>query len=33
MTKYLDSFKSRGTLAVGGRNYEIYRLSALQSAA
>jgi len=32
MTKYLDSFKSRGTLAVGGRNYEIYRLSALQSA-
>jgi aconitate hydratase len=32
MTKYLDSFKSRGTLAVGGRDYEIYRLSALQSA-
>src|SRR5881394_3606135 len=26
-----DTFKSRGTLAVGGRTYTIYRLSALQA--
>jgi aconitate hydratase len=32
MTKYLDSFQSKGSLAVGTRTYEIYRLSALQDA-
>src|SRR6201991_1749753 len=32
MTKYLDSFQSKGTLTAGGRTYEIYRLSALQDA-
>ena len=32
MTKYLDSYQSKGTLTVGGRTYEIYRLSALQDA-
>jgi aconitate hydratase len=32
MTKFLDSFQSKGTLEVGGRTYEIYRLSALQDA-
>ena len=32
MTKYLDSFQSKGSLTVGGRTYEIYRLSALQDA-
>jgi aconitate hydratase len=32
MTKYLDSFQSKGTLTVGSRVYEIYRLSALQDA-
>jgi aconitate hydratase len=32
MTTYLDSFQSKGTLKVGGREYEIYRLSALQKA-
>jgi aconitate hydratase len=32
MTQYLDSFSSKGTLSVGGREYEIYRLSALQKA-
>src|SRR4051812_13041896 len=32
MTTYLDSFQSKGTLNVGGREYEIYRLSALQKA-
>ncbi len=29
MTTYLDSFQTKGTLSVGGRDYEIYRLSAL----
>src|SRR6478672_12719650 len=28
----MDSFGARGTLAVGGREYEIYRLSALSGA-
>jgi aconitate hydratase len=32
MTKYVDSFQSKGSLHVNGRNYEIYRLSALQDA-
>ncbi|MEY4580679.1 MAG: hypothetical protein RL701_5382 [Pseudomonadota bacterium] len=32
MTKYLDSFQSKGTLTVGARSYEIYRLSALKDA-
>jgi aconitate hydratase len=32
MTKYLDSFQSKGSLNVNGRTYEIYRLSALQDA-
>ena len=32
MTKYLDSYQSKGALTVGGRTYEIYRLSALQDA-
>jgi aconitate hydratase len=32
VTKYLDSFQSKGTLTVGARSYEIYRLSALQDA-
>ncbi|HKP58303.1 MAG TPA: aconitate hydratase AcnA [Polyangiales bacterium] len=32
MTTYLDSFQSKGNLNVGGRDYEIYRLSALTKA-
>jgi aconitate hydratase len=32
MTKYLDSFQSKGTLTVGARTFEIYRLSALTDA-
>jgi aconitate hydratase len=32
MTKYLDSLQSKGSLTVGARTYEIYRLSALQDA-
>jgi aconitate hydratase len=32
MTKYLDSFNSKGTLTVAGRTFEIYRLSALTDA-
>jgi len=31
-TKYLDTFQSKGTLTVGARTYEIYRLSALKDA-
>ena len=30
MTTYLDSFQTKGTLKVGGTEYEIYRLSALK---
>ncbi|HKU40679.1 MAG TPA: aconitate hydratase AcnA, partial [Polyangiales bacterium] len=32
MTTYLDSFQTKGSLTVGGRDYEIYRLSSLQKA-
>jgi aconitate hydratase len=32
MTRYLDSFQSKGTLTVGARTFEIYRLSALTDA-